>query len=236
MPASLSAATGKQVLVVEDELKIAKVLLEYLHSGGFVATHLDRGDQVLEWVAANNPDLILLDIMLPGMSGLELCTELRKTSTVPIVMLTARVEEIDRLLGLQLGADDYICKPFSPREVLARVQAILRRVQMLRAEAVPDSPAGYRGLIIKPENFQAVLDGTALDLTPVEFRMLALLTQTPGRVYSRDQLMTTIYEDDRVVSDRTVDSHVKNLRKKLRVGFGDEEVIHSIYGVGYKFE
>lgn len=224
------------ILVVEDEVKIAQVLCDYLQGVDYQTTHLERGDEVLAWVAEHKPSLILLDIMLPGMNGLDVCSELRKTNTVPIVMLTARVEEIDKLLGLQIGADDYISKPFSPREVVARVQAILRRVRMLSGNDATTNAAGYRGLVIKAENFQAVLNDEPLDLTPVEFRMLSLLAEAPGRVYSRDQLMTTIYEDGRVVSDRTVDSHVKNLRKKLRAGFGDEEVVHSIYGVGYKFE
>ncbi len=229
-------AAGHHILVVEDEVKIAQVLRDYLVDAGYVATHLARGDEVVAWVDEHKPDLVLLDIMLPGKSGLDVCSQVRKTSTVPIIMLTARVEEIDKLLGLRIGADDYISKPFSPREVVARVTAILRRVQMLSAAGEPESAVGYRGLIIKAENFQALLNGKPLELTPVEFRMLALLAEAPGRVYSRDQLMTTIYADGRVVSDRTVDSHVKNLRKKLRVGYGDEEVVHSIYGVGYKFE
>ena len=226
----------QHILVVEDEEKIANVLLEYLRGTGFEATHLDRGDTVVAWVGEHSPDLIILDLMLPGQDGLGVCSELRKTSIVPIIMVTARTEEIDRLLGLQLGADDYICKPFSPREVVARVQAILRRVQMISASVGNTETTRYRGLHIKTENFQALVQGTDLDLTPVEFRMLALLAEVPGRVYSRRQLMETIYEDRRVVSDRAVDSHIKNLRKKLRQGFGTEEVIHSIYGVGYKFE
>ncbi len=237
----MTSPPRQHVLVVEDELKIAAVLLEYLRGSGYEATHLTRGDEVLDWLASHSPNLILLDLMLPGQDGLSVCTEIRKTSIVPIIMITARVEEIDRLLGLQLGADDYICKPFSPREVLARVQAILRRVKMLNEsiqqqtrDQVPSK--SYRGLEIRDENYQASVEGQALDLTPIEFRMLSLMASAPGRVYSRNRLMATIYEDGRVVSDRTVDSHVKNLRKKLRDAFGDEEVVHSIYGVGYKFE
>ena len=232
------AGLKQQVLIVEDEDKIAQVLTEYLQGSGFETSHLDRGDSVLNWLAQHSPDLILLDLMLPGTDGLSLCTEIRKTSITPIIMLTARVEEIDRLLGLQIGADDYICKPFSPREVVARVQAILRRIDMSKKDEVRRNASSniYRGIEVKPENFQAFLNGEPLDLTPVEFRMLLLLAQAPGRVFSRSRLMETIYEDGRVVSDRTVDSHVKNLRKKLKPGFDDEEVIHSIYGVGYKLE
>ena len=232
------AGLKQQVLIVEDEDKIAQVLTEYLQGSGFETSHLDRGDSVLNWLAQHSSDLILLDLMLPGTDGLSLCTEIRKTSITPIIMLTARVEEIDRLLGLQIGADDYICKPFSPREVVARVQAILRRIDMLKKDKASRNASSdiYRGIEVKPENFQAFLNGEPLDLTPVEFRMLLLLAQAPGRVFSRSRLMETIYEDGRVVSDRTVDSHVKNLRKKLKPGFSEGEVIHSIYGVGYKLE
>ena len=236
-----SNTDSQKILVVEDEAKIAKVLIEYLEGSGFETAHLDHGSTVVDWVKNNAPDLVLLDLMLPGKDGLTICRELRETSIVPIVMLTARVEEIDRLLGLQLGADDYICKPFSPREVVARVQAILRRVQMLQNSVQPEEgneadTKHYRGLEIRGDMFQALVNNKVLDLTPVEFRMLSLMAGAPGRVYSRDRLMEIIYDDGRVVSDRTVDSHVKNLRKKLRDGYGDEEVVHSIYGVGYKFE
>ena len=219
------------ILIVDDEPKIAEVLRDYLQAAGYATHILNNGAAVSEWVHSNNPDLILLDLMLPGKDGLEVCKEIRATSEVPIMMVTARVEEIDRLLGLELGADDYVCKPFSPREVVARVKVILRRVHL-----TANKTEQYRGLLIDQERFEASVDGLVLDLTPVEFRMLSLLGSAPGRVYSRDQLLSTIYLDGRIVGDRTVDSHVKNLRKKLRVSFGDEETIHSIYGVGYKFE
>jgi two-component system response regulator BaeR len=147
-------------------------------------------------------------------------------------MVTARVDEIDRLLGLELGADDYICKPFSPREVVARVHAVLRRVEMTEA-----NPAeSYRGLVIDDERFSVTIDEHAIELTPVEFRLLALLASQPGRVFSRDQLMNRIYLDGRIVSDRTVDSHVKNLRQKIQDSVGSDDFIRSIYGVGYKLE
>jgi two-component system response regulator BaeR len=170
--------------------------------------------------------------MMPGKDGLSVCRELRSHSDVPIIMVTARVDEIDRLLGLELGADDYICKPFSPREVVARVKALLRRVEMIETH-----PAElYRGLAIDDEKFSATIDGCEIDLTPVEFRLLGLLASQPGRVFSRDQLMNRIYVDGRVVSDRTVDSHVKNLRQKIQNTTGSDDFIRSIYGVGYKFE
>ena len=170
--------------------------------------------------------------MLPGKDGLSVCRELRERSTVPIIMITARVEEIDRLLGLELGADDYVCKPFSPREIVARVKAILRRIDLNAA-----MPANaYPGLIVDIDKFKATLDGEALDLTPVEFRLLSMLAGAPGRVFSRDQLMNEIYLDGRVVSDRTVDSHIKNLRQKITKSGERDDLIHSIYGVGYKLD
>lgn len=215
-----------EVLVVEDEPKLAALLRDYLQAAGHKVTCIDDGLAVEPAVRAKIPDLILLDIMLPGRDGLEICRALRAFSDVPIMLITARVEEIDRLLGLDLGADDYICKPFSPREVVARARAILRR---------HTRPVEH-GLQLDAETYRATFNGTDLDLTPVEFRLLACLAGSPGRVFSRDQLMDRLYDDHRVVTDRTVDSHVKNLRRKLEQASPEQELIHSIYGVGYKLE
>ena len=220
------------VLIVEDEPKIAKLLEDYLQQSHYETHWLDRGDTVDDWCKDNNPDIVLLDLMLPGKDGLTICRELRSHSQVPIIIVTACVDEIDPLLGLELGADDYICKPLSPREVVARVKAVIRRVEMTRT----DPAATYRGLAIDEEKFSAVVDGHVLELTPVEFRLLALLASQPGRVFSRDQLVSRIYLDGRVVSDRTVDSHVKNLRHKIDEIVGSDDFIRSIYGVGYKLE
>jgi two-component system response regulator BaeR len=220
------------VLIVEDEPKIAKLLQDYLQQLHYQTHWLDRGDAVDDWCKDNSPDIVLLDLMLPGKDGLTVCRELRSQSQVPIIMITARVDEIDRLLGLEIGADDYVCKPFSPREVVARVKALLRRTQMTKS----DPTAAYRGLTVDDEKFSAAIDGHTLDLTPVEFRLLALLASQPGRVFSRDQLVNRIYLDGRVVSDRTVDSHVKNLRQKITDTIGSDDFIRSIYGVGYKLE
>lgn len=214
------------ILVVEDEPKLAALLRDYLQAAGHRVTCLDNGLAVVPAVRAAEPQLILLDIMLPGRDGLDICRELRSFSEVPIMLITARVEEVDRLLGLDLGADDYICKPFSPREVMARVRAILRR----------RPPQASGGLQLDTSTYSATCAGLALDLTPVEFRLLHCLAATPGRVYSRDQLMDHLYHDHRVVTDRTVDSHVKNLRRKLEQVAPGQELIHSIYGVGYKLE
>jgi len=219
------------VFIVEDEPKIAKLLEDYLgRMGGFQTHTVDRGDAVLDEFRARQPGLVLLDLMLPGLDGIEVCKRLRAESSVPIIMVTARVDEIDRLLGLELGADDYICKPFSPREVVARVKAVLRRSEMTASE----QPAN--GLEINEEKFTARWKGADLSLTPVEFALLKMLSTHPGRVFSRDQLMNGMYSDYRVVSDRAVDTHVKNLRKKLYEASGVEDMIRSVYGLGYRFE
>jgi two-component system, OmpR family, response regulator BaeR len=176
-------------------------------------------------------DLLLLDVMLPGKSGLELCRELRTFSDAAIIMLTARVEEIDRLLGLELGADDYICKPFSPREVVARVATVLRRTRRSQSAAPKTG-----GLVLDESGWRATLDGQPLDLTAVEFKLLSVLASQPGRIFSRDQLMDAMYRDERIVADRTVDSHIKKLRRKIADVVPGEEFIHSVYSVGYHYE
>jgi two-component system response regulator BaeR len=221
---------AERVLIVEDEPKLADLLRDYLVREGYEATVLDRGDAVEPWVRANAVDLVLLDLMLPGKSGLDVCKGLRTFSDAAIVMVTARVEEIDRLLGLELGADDYICKPFSPREVVARVKAVLRRAK--RREA----PAEDARVLLDEGSLKARVAGRELDLTAVEFQLLKALVAQPGRIFSRDQLIDAMYRDARVVSDRTVDSHVKKLRKKIADVLPDREIVHSVYGVGYKYE
>jgi two-component system response regulator BaeR len=215
-----------KILVVEDEAKLAALEADYLRAEGFEPHCIADGREVVPWVRANAPELILLDLMLPGRDGLDICRELRTFTDVPIVMVTARVEEIDRLIGLDLGADDYVCKPFSARELMARIRAILRRP---RNKPVP-------GLVLKEAEHRAELDGRALDLTPVEFRLLRALASPPGRVFGRDKLLGHLYEDHRVVTDRTVDTHVKNLRRKLEEIRPGAELVRSIYGVGYKLE
>jgi two-component system, OmpR family, response regulator BaeR len=219
---------NQTILIVEDEEKLAALLADYLRQAGFDSVCISDGLAVLPQVRDRLPDLILLDLMLPGRGGLDICKEIRTFSEVPIIMITARIEEIDRLLGLELGADDYICKPFSPREVVARVKTVLRRTS--DHQALPAS-----ALTLDPEKFQAVLHGQELELTAVEFKLLHFLFQHPGRIYSRSQLMDRIYSDQRIVSDRTIDSHIKKLRKKIAIA-APEELIHSIYGVGYKYE
>lgn len=221
----------KRILIVEDEKKLADVLMEYLHRAGFACDWLAEGLAVAAWVGEHHPDLILLDLMLPGRDGMDICRDIRKFSTIPIIMMTARVDEIDRLLGLELGADDYICKPYSPREVVARVRAIFRRMEFMQSESHAES--GYR---VDHERMLVSFDKHALDLTTVEFRLLATLMDKPGKIFSRDQLLDRLYEDHRVVADRTVDSHIKNIRRKLERTLPGREVVMSVYGVGYKFE
>jgi len=224
------------VLIVEDEPKIAALLNDYLQKEGFATHWFDTGTPVTDWVRENSPDLLLLDLMLPGKDGIAICREVRAFSQVPIIMVTARVDEIDRLLGLELGADDYICKPFSPREVVARVKAVLRRMQAATSSAMSATVNSYRGITLNEDSFRAIINGTSLELTPVEFRLLQTLLSQPGRVFARGQLMDRVYTDGRVVSDRTMDSHVKNLRQKLAEQLQDAEIIHSVYGVGYRLE
>jgi two-component system response regulator BaeR len=225
------APSPQTILIVEDEPKLAGLLRDYLAQAGYAVHCLAHGLEVVPWVQQHLPSLILLDLMLPGKDGMAVCRELRAFSAVPIIMVTARVEEIDRLLGLELGADDYICKPFSPREVVARVKAVLRRLQ-----PPAHSVAHTGGFVLDEQRYCATLDGQPLELTPVEFRLLSTFLAHPGWVFSRSQLVDALYTDFRVVSDRTVDSHIKNLRKKIRTIRPEPEVIRSVYGIGYKYE
>jgi two-component system response regulator BaeR len=218
------------ILIVEDELKLARLQLDYLQNAGFDTDCLSNGLEVLPWLKANHTDLILLDVMLPGCDGLEICRKLRSFSTVPIIMITARIEEIDRLLGLELGADDYICKPFSPREMVARVKAVLRRLQPQTSVALTSA------LKLDPHSFRVLAGGDEIELTTVEFQLLQALYQQPGRIFSRSKLMDLIYQDQRIVSDRTIDSHIKKLRKKLTDLLPNQELIHSVYGAGYRYD
>jgi len=218
------------ILIVEDEQKLAILLEEYLQQAGFATHQIHHGDEVMPWLHNNSVDLILLDIMLPGEDGISLCKKVRSTANTPIILQSARVDEIDRLLGLELGADDYICKPYSPKEVVARVKAVLRRSQY--------SPVSKLEKIIQLDEsrLKVSYENKTLELTTVEFQLLKVLYAHPGQIFSRDQLIQSIYSDHRVVSDRTIDSHIKKLRKKLSELSAEFEFIHSVYGAGYKFE
>lgn len=220
------------ILIVEDEIKIARLLSDYMMDAGFSAQMLHHGDEVLPWFESNTAELMLLDLMLPGTDGMTICKKIRMHSEMPIIMLTAKVEEIDRLLGLEIGADDYICKPFSPREVVARVKAVLRRslADNTTSSNTQDS------VWLDESGYQLVLNEKKIELTAVEFKLFQTLFKHPGHIFSRDRLMQNIYDDHRIVTDRTVDSHIKKLRKKLNAIGADDSVIHSVYGVGYKYE
>lgn len=218
------------VYVVEDETDIAEVLADYLRLAGLEVRCLGDGLSAAKALQQCPPDLLLLDLMLPGLDGLSLLHTLRKTSTLPVIIITARVEELDRLLGLETGADDYICKPFSPREVVARVKAVLRRSQ-------PQPPAGNPApLQLDPERWEARLHGQVLDLTRREFALLQVLAAAPGRTFSRRHLLDRVYVEELDVTERAVDSHIKNLRRKMNQAQVGPEWIRSVYGVGFVLE
>lgn len=224
----------KTILIVEDEPKIAQILVDFLTMEGFQTQVVNDGQFAVEKVKDIEPVAVILDLMLPNKDGLTICKEVRQFSEVPILMLTARVDEIDRLMGLGIGADDYVCKPFSAREVVARIKVILRRVE--KAMASSAKSFSYKKVEIDSEKFTCHLDGNLVELTPVEFRILSAMIRKPGAVFSRESLMNACYEDERVVSARTIDSHMKNLRSKLTSVPNFEPILHSVYGVGYKVE
>jgi two-component system response regulator BaeR len=216
------------IMIVEDEPELAAVIADYARAAGYVPTVYGDGAQALAAIRATPPDLIVLDLMLPGLDGLALCRAVRAFSEVPIVMVTARVEEIDRLLGLELGADDYLCKPFSPRELMARIKAILRR-----AGSADVAPAA---LLLDEAARSVRIHGRALDLTPSEYAILAALARRPGQVLSRAQLLDAARADNLDATDRAIDSHVKNLRRKIDGAAPGLEPIRSIYGLGYRYD
>lgn len=213
-----------RILIVEDEPELGEIIEEYLRAQHFDTLWINDGIQAFEKIQHEQWDLVLLDLMLPGKDGLSICQEVRKFSQIPIIMITAKIEEIDRLLGLELGADDYLCKPFSLRELVARMKAVLRRTQ-----AVSPTNHFYLDQGKLTVNFQEA----RVEVTAVEYRLVETLLENRERVVSRDFLKKNAYKDHRVVNDRTMDSHITKLRKKLSQ-LTDEEIIHSVYGVGYK--
>ncbi len=221
---------NEKILIIEDEQDLAGIVADYLQAANYQVKQLHEGTHALETIADYQPSLIVLDLMLPGKNGLDICKALRTSNNTPVIMTTAKTEEIDRLLGLELGADDYLCKPYSPRELVARIKAILRRVQ-LGADI-----AEHVGLQVIPDNHQVKINNQDCQLTAVEFALFYLLYKEPGRIFNRNQIMDRIYNDYRVVSDRTIDSHIKKLRKKLAVNGDTQAFIQSVYGLGYKFE
>lgn len=225
----MSVNTTPVVWVIEDDPKISELLLMYLKNSGYEAKAAYDGLEGLRCVREQAPDAVILDWMLPGLDGIGVCKEIRAFSDVPILMLTARVDEVDRLLGLETGADDYVCKPFAPREVIARVRALLRRAEG-RVKTLPQP------LEIDDASFRIRWRSHWLNLTRIEFLMFRLLLSRPGRVYSRDQLLTSMHDGLRDISDRAIDTHIKNLRKKVQAIDPQSDCIASVYGVGYRFD
>lgn len=217
------------ILVVEDEAELSSIIADYVVAAGYAVEVLADGQEALTRVRRSLPDLIVLDIMLPGMDGLALCRAVRTVSDVPIIFVTARVEEIDRLLGLEIGADDYLCKPFSPRELVGRIKAVLRR-------RPGESPVVAPFLEVDEAMRRVVVRGHALALTPTEFDLLAALARRPGTVFSRARLLDLARGDQLDIADRSIDSHVKNLRRKLAEAAPGSDPIQSVYGVGYRLD
>ena len=222
-----------RILVVDDDPHIREVVQFALDKEGFDTLEAGDGAQALERFAANRPDLIVLDITMPELDGTEVCRRIRQTSRTPIIFLSSRDDEIDRVLGLELGGDDYITKPFSPRELVARVKAVLRRLEDAKAPRDEGTAIMQHGrLSLNLDDFTGSWDDTQIVLTLTEFGIIRTLMQRPGKVYSRDDLMSSAYELSRIVSDRTIDSHVRRVRKK----FADigAEPVETVHGIGYK--
>jgi DNA-binding response OmpR family regulator len=221
-----------KILVVEDEQQIVRVVRAYLERAGHLVVATGDGQMALHQFRHERPNLIVLDLMLPGMDGLDVCRTIRRESDVPIIMLTARVEEIDRLIGLELGADDYVTKPFSPRELVARVRAVLRRT---RGGERPTPLITAAAVAIDPDRRRVTVRGLEADLTATEFDLLAALASAPGRVFSRMELLDRVQGESYVGYERTIDTHIKNLRRKIEVDPHHPQLIETLYGVGYRF-
>jgi len=219
------------ILIVEDEEKMATVLIDYLKKEGFETRWLTHGNDVISFLKKHTPVLILLDIMLPGMDGLEICKELRKFSNIPVIMISAKGEVMERVNGLNIGADDYICKPFRPIEVVARINAVLQRYHFQSSQITKQK---QKDIYLDSDSNQLVINGNIIDLTPCELSILECLFSNPGTVFSRSKLIRNVqgYKFDGY--NRTIDFHVKNIRKKTKKYLRRKELIQSIYGVGYK--
>lgn len=220
---------SRQILIVEDEDKLASVVSDYLQAAGARTHRLAEGLSVIGWVREHEPAAILLDVMLPGCDGFTLCRQIRKISRAPIIIITARAAEVDRLTGFDLGADDYVCKPFSPKELVARTHAVLRRARN-------DEAGAEVGILLDKRTQRASANGHHVQLTVLEFELLTVLMAAPGRIFSRDEIMDRVYRDFRVVNDRTIDSHIKKLRRKLDTLQLRAQPLRAVYGAGYKYE
>ena len=226
-------ASGK-ILIVDDDLNICELLRLYIEKEGFEASIANDGEAALEQFETVSPDLMLLDIMLPGLDGWQVCREIRKKSTCPIIMLTAKGEVFDRVLGLELGADDYVVKPFETKEVMARIHAVLRRTGE-SAKQNENKEVSYDKLVINLTNYELKVDGAQVDTPPKEMELIYHLASNPNRVFTRDQLLDEVWGFDYYGDSRTVDVHVKRLREKLE-GVSDQWALKTVWGVGYKFE
>jgi len=223
----------KRVLVVEDEMKIARLVRDYLEHAGFEVTVTGDGEAALASVRGSRPDLVVLDLGLPGRDGLDVARELRRTSRVPIVMLTARGDELDRVLGLELGADDYVVKPFSPKELVARVRAVLRRTSATREER--DEILRAADVEVDIARMRVTVGGRPVELTPTEFQLVATMTREPGRVFTRGQLLDAVHGVAFESYERAIDAHVKNIRRKIEPIHGKPRYLLTVHGVGYRF-
>ncbi len=220
-----------KILIIDDEPKIIEICQDYLHAAGFEVLRAVDGVQGLAAARHEHPDLVVLDLMLPGMDGLDVCRELRREGDIPIIMLTARVEETDRLIGLELGADDYLTKPFSPRELVARVRTVLRRVS-----GNPSAELIHAGdLTLDRSRYLVLLPQGEISLTPTEFEILAILASQPGRIFSRAQLLTAVRGVSFESYERAIDSHIRNLRRKIEPPGEEPYYIITVHGAGYKF-
>ena len=224
-----------KILIIDDDINICELLRLYLVKDGFDAEVITDGITALNTFSTIQPDLILLDIMLPGMDGWQICREIRKTSQVPIIMLTAKGETFDKVLGLELGADDYITKPFETKEVVARIKAVLRRSGTQNAVADTPKEVAFDKLSINLTNYELKVDGNPIDTPPKELELIFHLASNPNRVYTRDQLLDEVWGFEYYGDSRTVDVHVKRLREKLE-GVSDKWELKTVWGVGYKFE
>jgi DNA-binding response OmpR family regulator len=229
---SVEASMSSKILVVDDEAKIVKLVRSYLEQSGYVVVEAGDGQTALIQARREKPDLVVLDLGLPGIDGLEVARILRKERNTPIIMLTARIEDTDKIVGLELGADDYVTKPFNPREIVARVRAVLRR-SAVAAEALPENLSAG-SLLLDQAGHAATLDGRPLELTPTEFDLLSIFLQNPGRAFTRLELLDRVQGDAYDGYERTIDAHIKNLRAKLDDDPRHPRYIQTVFGIGYK--
>ena len=222
---------SQKILIVEDEENIAEVLIAYAKQQDYETEHFNSGKGVVSFVKQNAVDLILLDLMLPDVDGIELCKQIRAFSSLPIIMLTAKSEEIDRLQGLEIGADDYICKPFSPKEVVARIKAVLRRTSQPKTNII-----NHNNFQLHKDDYEARLNDKSIGFTAVEFKIFLLFISHVGRVFTREDIINNVYSDTTDISDRNIDTHIKNIRKKINDIQAGLNPIAAVYSVGYKFK